>query len=283
MLKKTFLITGFCLVSTSCLLIHISHANNLPELKFEQTCPDSNGYAPEFVYEDFNSSYLQELRTRFNLNDIVKDCTSEYDKILAVTNWVHHLWEHNGDKEPVKYDPISILQEVFEHKKQFRCVEYSIVLTGCLNALGLRSRILRLRTADVETREYGAGHVVTEAYLPSLSKWIMIDCQANSVPVLNELPLNAVEFQHALATKQPGLDIATQATNLTFKEYVNFIGQYLYYFQTALEPNSTYNNQQASIMLVPIGAPKPRIFQKTSSLNVSVYTNSVGCFYQKPN
>lgn len=103
------------------------------------------------------------------------------------------LWEYNGENEPIQFDPLYILEQVSKGK-QFRCVEYAVVLNGCLNALGLRSRILSLKMHDCETREYGAGHVVVEVFITELDKWIMADPQFNVVPYKNNEPLNAVEL-----------------------------------------------------------------------------------------
>lgn len=50
MYKKYFLIAGFVLVITG-LLIHVSHANNLPEIKFEQACPDSIGAKAPTIFQ----------------------------------------------------------------------------------------------------------------------------------------------------------------------------------------------------------------------------------------
>jgi hypothetical protein len=201
------------------------------------------------------------------LENLVADCSSNLEKILKVTAWVHHLWRHNGDNVPYQSDPLSILKEVFEDKKQFRCVEYAIVLNGCLNALGIPSRVLSLKTADVETREYGAGHVVTEAYISDFNKWMMIDCQANIVPVADGIPLNAVELQQALA-KQDAVSFISCDNMLTkddTREYISFIGQYLYYFQTKCVHSYSFSRNEPSVMLVPIGATNPTIFQRIGS------------------
>lgn len=260
----------------------VTQNNNLPKLNFEQTCPDSSDFKPNFKFENLEDPYFQKLRTKFKLDELVKNCSTELEKVLVITNWVSHLWEHNGWNIATKPDAFSILQEVIEQKKQFRCVEYSIVTNGCLNAIGIQSRILGLSSSDVETRKYGAGHIVIEAYLKNLNKWIMVDAQANAIPVLNNIPLNAVEFQKALANHYSCLNIISLSNEITFKEYVEFIGQYLYYFKTELEQKCTRDGDQKSIMLVPIGAKKPTVFQIKYPLINVLYTHSAACFYQKP-
>lgn len=243
---------------------------------------------PKILYNSLNPQdiYFRSLRSEFKLEELIAQCKTELEKVLKITDWVHHLWQHNGDNTPSEPDALSILREVITEKKQFRCVEYSIVIAGCLNALGIKSRVLRLRTCDVETRPYGAGHVVVEAYLKSLGKWIMIDGQENCIPASCGKPLNAVEFQAALAKRRRSLQLLScdksVATRKALQEYRNFIEQYLYYFQTSLEQKPAYNRDQKSVMLGPIGAKKPEVFQiHTPFLNMC-FTHSVNCFYKKP-
>ena len=57
-------------------------------------------------------------------------------------NWVHKQWDHNGRNQPENIDAISILEEVKEGKN-FRCVEYGIVATACLNAVRIKSKNAR--------------------------------------------------------------------------------------------------------------------------------------------
>lgn len=254
----------------------------IPKLKFEYVCPDSYGNQPVFKFDVFKNEYLEQLRIQYKLDSLFVDGNTELEKVFAITNWVHHLWSHDGWNEPVKKDAMSILQEVIENHKSFRCVEYSIVAAACLNAVGIPCRILLLRTADMQTRESGAGHVVNEVYILSLQKWVMVDVQANVVLGLSGLPLNAVELQKAIADKSTDLQFVLLQKEIALKEYINFIDQYLYYFQTTLEPKDYDRQNQVSIMLVPIGAKKPTVFQKIHPLTNVMYTHSVACFYPNP-
>ena len=286
-------------LSLSCALFaNLLHAV-LPDLKFEQYEAKIKNLTAVIKYPDHNSTYLVKLRSQFKLDEVIAGYDTDYEQALAVMNWVHHLWKHNGRNEPVNSDPISILTEVIEHQKQFRCVEYSVVLNGCLNAIGITSRVLCLKTADVETREYGAGHVVVEAYLPSLQKWILLDAQFNMQPTVANLPLNALELQAALAKnelivfKSFDPDMTNNKYNQAqiasyMQEVTDFMSQYLYYFDTKINGNDWFTSGASTtnaerLMLVPIGAKNPTIFQIKHPLDNMTYTNSAACFYQKPN
>ncbi len=234
----------------------------------------------DFIYDTIDDPYLIQLRTEFALDDIITSCTSDLEKIRALSAWVQNLWEHDGSNTPEKSDPISILHEV-QNGSRFRCVEYAIVLNGCLNAVGITSRTLALKTKDVETRESSAGHVVLEAYVKDFNKWIMVDSQWDVIPVLNGTPLNAVEFQDALVKNRYDLVILT-SSEISNSYYFKWIQEYLFYFDVLLDNRVVNRTSPMSLMLVPIGAKNPTVFQREWPIEDMIYTHSVNAFYEKP-
>lgn len=69
---------------------------------------------------------------------------------------------------------------------------------GCLNSLGIPARSIGLKTKDVETRDYVAGHVATEAYLKDYRKWVFIDGQWGLIPLMGDMPLNAIQLSEVI-------------------------------------------------------------------------------------
>ncbi len=127
-----------------------------------------------FFYARPDSAALQELRETYRLEALTAPCDQDLCRLERVCAWVNGLWEHDGDNEPSAPDALTILGEVARGKR-FRCVEFGTVVASCAAALGLPSRVVGLKTADCETREYGAGHVVTEVYLRDKRSWVMVD------------------------------------------------------------------------------------------------------------
>lgn len=257
-------------------LVVLTGCTSITSLKFN-TNTDENY---DFIYDTIDDPYLVKLRTEFDLDTIITGCTSDLEKIRALSAWVQNLWEHDGSNMPEKSDPISILHEV-QNGSRFRCVEYAIVLNGCLNAVGITSRTLALKTKDVETRESGAGHVVLEAYSKDLDKWIMVDSQWDVIPVLNGTPLNAVEFQEALVKNRYDLIILT-ASDLSNSYYYKWIGEYLFYFDVLLDNRVVNRTSAMSLMLVSVGEKNPTVFQREWPIEDMIYTHSVNAFYTEP-
>ncbi len=245
-----------------------------------------------FQYADTTkNTYLKNLRTNYGLDTIVSPYTNEIDKIKAILDWTHKQWVHNGSNTPSSSDPLTISQEA-KDGKSFRCVEYGIVSSAALSSLGIPSRVLSLKTVDVKRVKYGAGHVAAEAYSKELKKWIFIDGQFNAIPVLNNVPLNAVEFQKAITEKKDALKIVNKYGELSkeeHEEYINWIGKYLYFMDINFNNRHEFSGNQLlvdgkkSLMVVPVKAKHPTVFQRKYPIDYCLYTNNVHDFYQKPN
>jgi hypothetical protein len=292
MIKKFVAILSFSILLSSCSsffqLVNISPSARLKEITYTLDSPDT---LYTFFYADtIANEYLREFRNRYIAEFQVNEQQKELDKILEVLDWTSRQWEHNGSNNPSKSDALTILKEAGEGK-QFRCVEYGIVATSALNSIGIPARTLGLKSRDVEKVRIGAGHVVTEVYSKELKKWIFIDPQFNIMPTLNGNPLNGVEFQKEIYSKNAGLKLINKQGELSRKDsenYIKWVGKYLFYFDVLFD-QETLNatkfksiNGLTKLTLVPVGYKEPRIFQRKYKIDYSYYTNSLNDFYRKP-
>jgi hypothetical protein len=269
-------------------LLNYSPSKKIKNIEFDEKAVNE-GY--QFYYPDtINNKYLKKLRIDYNLDLLIKDKTREFDKITTILNWTNKQWEHNGNNKPSKSDPITILEEA-KKGSNFRCVEYGIILSAALNSIGISTRIIGLKTFDVEKVKYGAGHVASECYSKEYNKWIFIDGQFNVIPKLNEIPLNAVEFKKAIIENTDDLKIVNLNGELSKKDksrYIEWISKYLYYFDIKFDNRINPDNDQinirkkSSLMLVPINEKEPKIFQKKYKIDYCLYTNNINDFYQIP-
>ena len=238
-------------------------------------------------YQKGKSGYLEELKKKFPLN-FIDNNMNDTKVILSVLNWTNSRWKHNGNNAPSKNDAITILNEA-EGGQEFPCFAYAVVLRDQLNALGYKARTVYLKTEDAAHRKNSPGHVATEVYVSDLQKWVFIDGQFNLMPTLNGIPLNAVEFQNAINNQYDQLELQSLSYEKTSKKrYVNFVYDYLFYFDTSLdnryEEEKRYKiDGKRSIMLVPLGAKNlSHINFWNMDVNYCIYTNSLKDFYAKP-
>lgn len=278
------------IVFTSIFLISCNPIS--PSTKLKNVIFENRKANPDYIFtysDTTNNKYLRKLKTEYGLDTMTIDTKNDLKKIKIILNWSHNLWTHNGSNTPSKSDPLTILKEA-KAGNNFRCVEYGIVSAAGLNSIGIPARTLALKTRDAEKVKYGAGHVVAEAYSKKLEKWIFIDGQYNAIPVLNNIPLNAVEFQKAIIKNIDSLKIINlkgEISEIKKQKYITWIGKYLFYFDVKfdnrynLENNKT--NSKHKLMLVPINAKNLSVFQRKNKINNCIYTNNINDFYKKPN
>ncbi|SNR14698.1 transglutaminase-like domain-containing protein [Tenacibaculum jejuense] len=241
----------------------------------------------DFIFSNpKQDSSLIALKTKYNLDSLTKKLDNDVEKVLYLTNWVHKRWQHDGNHNSGTNNVLEILQRA-ENGENFRCVEYGKVLSACLNSIGIPTRTLGLKTKDVEYTEYNAGHVVSEAYIKELKKWIFIDPQINYVPFHNDIPLNAVEYQRNIIDKSSSLKLKDFTGTLNEQkaaEFTKWIGKYLYFFDSKLDNSKTGSSCQnkSYLMLVPLKSNFPKVFQIKHKMDYLLYTNNLNDFYKAP-
>jgi len=273
--------------STSITVVDKTFSNSQNTFQIQYDNESESVLPCDFYYPNHQTNdNLIELRQKYNFEQLIKGTKSDIEKALILLNWTHGLWRHNGVNEPKKSDALSILQEV-EEGKRFRCVEFAIVLEAALNSIGIPARILGIYTKDVETSKCCAGHVVTEAYLSDLKKWIFLDAQMNYIPFLNGLPLNAVEYQNAIFNNEKEIELRSIKGNFSKTKTIrkiNWVTRYLYYLHINfnLPGVKTKCQVQGGLILVPLNAKNPSVFQITEKLEDCIYTVNVKDFYKTP-
>jgi hypothetical protein len=239
----------------------------------------------KMLMDDPNDPNLVRLREEYGLEQLVSQADDDYAKLRSIVAWVQKQWKHNGNNTPSKSDPLTILKEASENRR-FRCVEYAIVVAGCARSLGMPARRVGLRRPDVETAQSGAGHVVAEVWLSQFNKWVFVDGQWGAVAEVNGIPLNAVEFQDAIARGVDGLKIYF-ASEGTAEDYIDWIIPYLYYlvfdidqrFYTTSDAKEENEVGFRRIMLVPKGAKNPKVFQRKLPIRDCAYVCNPRIFY----
>jgi len=224
---------------------------------------------------------MVKLRTEYKLEEVVAGVEDGYEKLRKIVKWAHDRWKQSGSNRPSRSDPLTILEEASEGER-FRCVEYSIVTAASARALGMPSRVLALKRKDVETARSSAGHVVAEVWLKQFNKWVFVDAQFDAIPEVDGVPLNAVEFQDAIARNTPGLVICSSSSGIHKWYYRKWICPYLYYFDFKIDQRfflEKSEKKQGRIMLVPKGAKNPKVFQRKYPIENCTYISTLEAFY----
>ncbi|WP_027344886.1 transglutaminase-like domain-containing protein [Hamadaea tsunoensis] len=132
---------------------------------------------------------------------------SAWNRALTLLHWVTGRWEHANDHVAEEQDAVDVLRHVDDDGMRFACVEYSVVLSHALNAAGIPARRVGLRQRDYHAG-WGKGHVVSEAWLDDLGKWVVLDGQNGAYWSSGDQPLSAPELQAAFTAGSPPAFVA---------------------------------------------------------------------------
>ena len=214
-----------------------------------------------------NSETLRTLRETYKLDAIVAGAADDLDRIRRVCRWVHARTSHQGWDGDLPSDALGLLQ-VAEKGGQWRCVEYGIVLAGCLNAVGIPARQVGGRARDAETIAVGAGHVFAEAWIVDRQRWMFVDAQMDIVGLDSDgTPMNSVEFRNSLSRPTPPIP------------YPLGLAFCMNYFVTGFE---AADGTRTRIMLGPIGSKMPTKFQRVLSRAPDRFTHRLADMYAPP-
>jgi hypothetical protein len=135
---------------------------------------------------------------------------SAWETAVELLEWVHRRWTHANDHVE-RPDALEVLDRV-DRGERFACVEYSMVLTQALNALGIPARRVRLLRPEHYTG-LGKSHQVSEAWIDDLGSWVVLDGQNGAWWTdAQDRPLSALTLQAARAdTEQPIMRTTTGA------------------------------------------------------------------------
>lgn len=189
------------------------------------------------THPDFEQSYLTALNTDYQLSEKVSGCSFDIQKAQIICHWVHKLWVHHTSNIPENNDPASIISEAMAGGR-FKCTEYSIVLSGCLSAIGLPSRTITLCSSDINNR-----HVTSEVYLWDIEKWVMIDGQWDAIPMKNNNPLSCFELLETMQDDVKAVNISS-LSSVDKWYFLDWMAPYLYQF-AYLDNIESYWNKEA--------------------------------------
>jgi hypothetical protein len=236
-----------------------------------------------FSYPDLDNEYFKKLRAQ-NYFDLVG--VSLINQVKQITGYVHNLWKHDGNNVPQNSDPIEIINESKKAAKGFRCVEYSVVASALLWVYGIPSRVIGLKVKNIETIESGGGHVVIEFWNNELSKWIMVDVQAGVIAKNKETYLSCAELSDVLDAKE-NIDLeCVENSNFNIgnqNDFIEWMYPYLYFIDTPVSVLNFGDDEkrisQEKVLLSPVGATVPEVFQNKYKLSYAIVTHYIDDFY----
>jgi len=138
-----------------------------------------------FRYEPFTHPKLQELRTRYRLDDVVSGAQTELDIITKLAAWSSRNWpwqQWHLDEYYPPWDALEILKKHRDGKPVGGfCQQYDLVFLQACESFGLVGRDISIDSGTVG-RPTTVGHEPMEIWSNQFRKWIWIDGTAAYYP-----------------------------------------------------------------------------------------------------
>ena len=141
-----------------------------------------------------------ELCKKYNLLDIASG-KDDFEKTVNLLEWISsNIFHYSNYTNHVENTAMKLLEYSFDKdiEQGINCRSLSIALTECLLAVGVKARtvyIMPFSPYDFDN------HVVCEAWIENLNKWIMVDPSYNLYAFHKGNCLNILELRSLLANQ----------------------------------------------------------------------------------
>lgn len=238
-------------------------------------------------FSDYDHPKSKKLRELYRLDTLIANKPTQLQKQMSAMNWVHNLWVHDPMNVCKSLDALSILKEV-KAGKRFRCVEYAVVLSEVLSALGFPARAIEL---NKEGMSFGVGksHAVTEVWNDDYRKWIMLDPQNNAIWTKKDTILSAFDIHKYFVGKDSASLNKVSASLYPSKwrdskfnpqEWIKYFYYLSYRYDNTLLENPESHQLMTTCLLSE--GQKPELLNQGFSRQIN-YTTSVNLIYPSLN
>ncbi|HEU4780030.1 MAG TPA: transglutaminase domain-containing protein [Steroidobacteraceae bacterium] len=150
-------------------------------------------------FEEFDAPVLDQLRDREQLEAVIAGADSEFEKMLALKEWVAEQWPAGSPSPYPPWNAIDILDWIRLGVTGGFCAQYSQVLLQSMASLGMTARYV-----EIGSTYNPYAHFVIEAWSNDYNKWVVLDADYNLHFERDGIPLSALEVHDALLASQLG-------------------------------------------------------------------------------
>lgn len=150
---------------------------------------------------DFTHPSLKMLKEKYNLT-FIAGYGDDLSKAFNLLHWLSNHIMHNGNSKVKAENILDFMECAFDKEREFalNCAMLSHVLAGCLMAVGIYAREVKL--IPYSPYDFDS-HRVVQAYITELKKWIMLDPTYSGYVMDKEGNyLNILEIRRLLAEQE---------------------------------------------------------------------------------
>ncbi|MBL7130470.1 MAG: hypothetical protein ISS45_03570 [Candidatus Omnitrophica bacterium] len=186
---------------------------------------------PEYFHFEPNSDKLSIFRNE--IFSLVNDESNELERAVKIARYVGNIAtpptaQLRGRHTPrLQWDsPQGLLKQMRAGRSGGHCFHYSILYSTYLSSIGMRSRLWALEGDDGLGRD---SHSITEVYIGSLKKWILIDVTLGIYFTKENYPLSVLELRDELLEEEAekilvhSVSERSCSPNIAFERYARLL------------------------------------------------------------
>ncbi len=143
------------------------------------------------AYENYYSPRIALLRSKYKLDEVVKNENDEWRRILLLRHWIAEHVRIDNNPVPVESDAFAILDSAAKGNG-FHCGHFSLVQHAVLNSFGYVTR--RLGCGPGRTGMDGF-HGTNEVWVNKFSKWVVVDAKYDKHFERAGVPMSALDIR----------------------------------------------------------------------------------------
>lgn len=133
--------------------------------------------AAPFTYANNDRENMQDIISTHNLDTVV-DGKNDINTAIALMGWLCKRYKHGNPSSnfPASDTPQAIMESADKNNMHGNCRMLSVILAHLLRAYGIKAYHVTCMPYEYP---FDDCHVVVNAYIASLAKWIMLDPSSN--------------------------------------------------------------------------------------------------------
>ncbi|MBU5486540.1 transglutaminase-like domain-containing protein [Clostridium sp. MSJ-11] len=276
MIKKTFKYIAAAILIT-CSFTFVACGNQKADKGVFVTKWDNyyEGSNIKFYYEGADNPNLQKLRTKYDLDEVVKDSKDDFEKSIKLMNWVNSKMKYSKSSLSTKKDALTILKEA-ENNNTLSDKDFNIVYSQSAASLGIFARRGEFRVKNSQADGEDSYFKVCEVWSDKYNKWIMLDVVNNSFMESNGVPLSAIEV---LNSQLAGVN--TQGVK-NKEKYIKKLKPYMYSYSIEID-NNIYGMPKSNSFITYInGEQLPEIRIEGDIIRPTIFVKNDTLFNKSP-
>ncbi len=195
-MKRTLLVLVLVLMLGACLLVGhaiTARAAAGQALNFYSVRDIPTSAGLDIEYDAYPEGLLEDLAQHIPAE--IMAIGDDFDRAVALLQWADEISPHEKGPAVWTLDPTAVYRNISAGNRGI-CLDWAVLYTAALQSTGARAREISALSEVYGEPEFA--HVITELWLPSEQRWVVMDATGGGHWTLDGRALSAAEVHASL-------------------------------------------------------------------------------------